>query len=184
MHTQQFRRPAVIGIQLRSQSSCSFQCHQKSPVSSTSRQNRGAQASTICQTPGRAAGICAQPSVSCLPSSLIRLRTFGQGRIQGCRHYRQRQPIVATAIRPQTAEPLRKQQRRHSSQERPLLTRHWCWEWGSSRWRASLFFLLGKTCPERKKDTCVGFDWKCASCKEHGLCECCLLAVGQAAQPF
>lgn len=144
MHTQQFRRPAVIGIQLRSQSGCSFQCHQINPISSTSTQNRGAQASTTRQTLSRAAGICAQPSVSCLPSSLIRLRDFGQCRIRGCRHYQQRRLIVATAIHPQTAEPLRKQRRRHSSQERPLLTRHWCWEWGSSRWRASLFFLLGK----------------------------------------
>ena len=123
----------------------SWRCH-SNMASSTFRLRRGKIATATSQAFSRSTGMCAQPTTTCLPSSLIMLRSFGLRERCRCIRSRRQQPVAAKVSRPQTAEPLRKQQQRHRGLGRSLFTRHWCWEWRSSRWRASLFFLLGEHC--------------------------------------
>lgn len=97
-----------------------------------------------------AGGTCSAGS----PSGQVSPTNPGQGSRRSCppgqRRPRQRcGAAAAAAARPQTAEPQRKEQQQQQQQQagrgsRERLSRHWCWEWHSSRWRASLFFLTGE----------------------------------------
>jgi hypothetical protein len=95
------------------------------------------------------------------------LRTPGRSRCQAAAGKPRGRLIRASAARQRTVELQRGRTRRGTSLETGL-GGHWCWAWESSRWRASLFFLLGarlaNSLPRFSASVCTCF-WNMCACR-------------------
>ncbi len=147
MRTQPICRPGTRGTEIGAHvSRCSLSYQHSAPARKPLRPITLAHASASGPSLARWTSFCAQRGITCIQPRLNPLRSYCRGRSRNKARFRWPQGVCATASRPRIADPPRKQQQQHRGLQRPLLTRHWCWEWRSSRWRASFLFLLGENC--------------------------------------